>query len=48
MVLSGGVMHPGEWKKGGVSGTDGLAVKEADGEAMICRLLVVKRSVRSQ
>ena len=48
MGLSGGVRHLGEWQKGRVGGTDGLAVWEADGEAMSCRLLVVARSVRSQ
>ena len=31
-----------------MGGTDGLVVREADGEAMISRLLVVARIVRSQ
>ena len=46
--LSGGVMHLGQWQKRRVGGTDDLAVREADGEAMIVRLLVVARSVGSQ
>ena len=48
MGLSGGVSHLGECQKGRVGGSDGLAVREADGEAMSGRLLVVARSVRSQ
>ena len=48
MGLSGSVMYLGEWQKVRVGGTDGLAVQEADGEAMSGRLLVVARSVRSQ
>ena len=48
MGLFGGVRHLGECQKGCVGGTDGLAVWEADGEAMSGRLLVVARSVRSQ
>ena len=48
MGLSGGVMHLGQWQKRRVGGTDDLAVWEADGEAMIVRLLVVARSVGSQ
>ena len=47
MGLSVGGMHIGEWQKGRVVGTDGLAVCEADGEAMSGRLLVVAHSVRS-
>ena len=31
-----------------MGGTDGLAVWEADGEAISCRLLVVAQSVESQ
>ena len=48
MGLSGGVRHIGECQKGHVGGTDGLAVREAEGEYMNSRLLVVSWSVRSQ
>ena len=48
MGLSGGARHLGEWKKGRVRGTYGLAVREANGEAMSGKLLVVTRSVRYQ
>ena len=48
MGLSGGVSHTGEWQKVRVGGTDGLAVWEAEGEAMSVRLLGVARRVMSQ
>ena len=48
MGLSIGVTHLGECQKVRVGGTDGLAVQEADGEAMSGRLLVVAQNVRSQ
>ena len=48
MGLSGGVRHLGELQEGRVGVTDGLAVQEADGEAMSGRLIVVAQSVRSQ
>ena len=46
MGLSGGVRHLGEWQKGRVGGTDGLSVREAGGEAMSSRLLVISWSFR--